>query len=226
MARQVDPITGRFYDTFEETPVAPTDEIIADRVGTASPDYFGGLRGFLQQAPAPTTGFIDRDTAQARWRAAIAGARGAGAGGTTPFMERYLQSQFDPLYRQFSLMTPGFLGEEEESPIGFMQSIRAGDTKLPMGSVRDDMRTRVRQYANWLGGTSAPKAGEEQVQFDRYFQNPEEQRQAAFSGATAGVHPLFRSGTVTALNRLYDELGGEEMDTPFLTAAKAAGYFG
>jgi len=76
-----------------------------------------------------------------------------------------------------------------------------------------------------VNGTFEPLTGNELLDFNRFSGSPAEQFNAALTGSTFGVHPLFRGGTATALRRLFDQLGGEETGTPFLSAARTAGFF-
>lgn len=251
------------------------------------------LADILGRGPAPTTGFIDRGTAQSRYN------RGLMTSGITPFLQSYLQQQFDPLYGAYSMMVPPQTDAASTAP-GFVQSIRdyaglgdynpypytaSGDimgqgrtargvVQREAGRLADLMGTSARgttqisnpDYAKFLannpgwaamsdadkaesgltpppaeidvqtGGTWTdpdntgssvfkPFEDADRLQFDRYMDNPMEQYRAARTGASFGVHPLFRGGTQSALRRLFESMGGEEMGTPFLSAAKAAGYF-
>jgi hypothetical protein len=281
-----------------------------------SPGY--SLQDILGRGPTPTTGFIDRGTAQSRYN------RGLMTSGIAPFLQAYLQQQFDPLYGAFSMMQKptggsndfaGFVDQITKGNLanytqrGRMERInpayapfveeypdwdemtdqqrqaqadRANPLIKPPEFLRQTGRERLQQKASnladmmgtaqrgivtrpnpaysqfmdlhgWddlsdtekteLGLTPPPETVDVQTggtyqdgvftqfepgkrfQYDRYMDNPREQYNAALTGAGFGVHPLFRGGTQSALRRLFESMGGEEMGTPFLSAAKAAGYF-
>jgi hypothetical protein len=269
-----------------------------------SPGY--SLQDILGRGPTPTTGFIDRGTAQSRYNRGIMGS------GIAPFLQAYLQQQFDPLYGAFSMMQAP-VGGSNDFP-GFVEQLSAGDLAnytqqgrmlrtnpaytqfleahpdwtvggnnppehTPPDSTlfqtgRERLQQKARGLADMMGtaqrgivtrpnpaysqfmdinptwtvgdesgleappetvdvqtggtyqdGVFSPFKPGKRFQYDRYMDNPLEQYRAASTGATFGVHPLFRGGTQSALRRLFESMGGEEMGTPFLSAAKAAGYF-
>jgi hypothetical protein len=197
------------------------------------------MRDILAAGTQPTTGWSDRDTAQDRYNRALS------SSGITPFMQKYLANQFDPMYGAFRMMVDPQLAESGDVP-GFVQALthaNAGSTVLPWqrsyegsdwphvgGEPGAFVDRGVQDMGNYLGelmATADPNdlTGDALLQYNRYKGNPVEQLQAASAGATYGVHPMFRGGTQTALRRLFESMGGEEMGTPFLTAARAAGYF-
>lgn len=170
----------------------------------------------------------------------------------SPFVQRFYESQFNPLYSQFSFAAPlrtDTPTDTEVGPgVGFMDWLQQNQSLAARAAA---VRERARALSGLLGrvsqaegdgayslGTVTQAQGDgqnilgnrqltpEELQLYLGFREDPRAGLEAATGGLAGIHPLFQRGVSNALQRLYfkKEGRGEGVASgDFLRAALAAG---